>query len=181
MNTPPLPPPPLFTPPLLPKYVLLIMTSYGVEYPFGQFGSGILFLFPPNILFTSNLLVWWGQSVCGGEAGLGTVQTLFSKKIKHWWIISAILFKSITSHTDCYEENSIPSRTSTTSTLYSKLFTSCSGHRLSSISSLTPLFLSPSPSSPSLSSFPSTVISPLIYVPSLNCISQPTVAYHRQV
>ena len=43
---------------LLPVYILG-MTSYGMEYPFGQFGSAVLAVSPPNFLCPSSLLTGW--------------------------------------------------------------------------------------------------------------------------
>ena len=40
--------------PLSPVYILG-MTSHGMEYPFGQFGSPVLAVSPPNFLCTSKL------------------------------------------------------------------------------------------------------------------------------
>lgn len=139
------------------------------------FCSLLAFCSPPNFLFDEG-------RVCVGGCRPWHCSNTFQQKNKTLVNYKCFfIHKSITPHTDCYEENSIPSRISTASTLYSKVFTTCSGHRLSSISSLTPFFLSPSHLSPSLSSFSPTVIIPLIYEPSLNYIPQPTVAYHRQV
>ena len=45
---PPLPPPP-------PRFYTE-QTSYGMEYPFGQFGSAVLAMSPPKILPTPSLL-----------------------------------------------------------------------------------------------------------------------------
>ena len=56
---PPLPPPP-------PRFYAE-QTSYGMEYPFGQFGSAVLDLSPPKILPTPSLLVRGGNA---GETAL---------------------------------------------------------------------------------------------------------------
>ncbi|GAB0203719.1 mitochondrial enolase superfamily member 1 [Grus japonensis] len=42
------------------------MRSYGMEYPFGQFGSAVLAVSPPKILPTPNLLAFGGE---GGDVG----------------------------------------------------------------------------------------------------------------
>lgn len=47
--------PPL--PPSLPQLLLLSMTPYGMGYPFGLSGSGILSMSPPNSLWISNSLL----------------------------------------------------------------------------------------------------------------------------
>ena len=49
-----------FTPPsqFLPVY-RLGMTSYGMEYSFGQFGSAVLAVSPPSFLCPSSLLAGW--------------------------------------------------------------------------------------------------------------------------
>lgn len=36
------------------------MMPYGMKYPFGQFGSGVLVVFPPQPLLTPSLLVFAG-------------------------------------------------------------------------------------------------------------------------
>ena len=43
----------------LPPVYILGMTSHGVEYPFGQFGSAVLAVSPPNFLCPSSLLAGW--------------------------------------------------------------------------------------------------------------------------
>lgn len=43
-------------PPANLRSFLFIMTSYGIEYPFGQFGSAVLAVSPPSFLCTSSLL-----------------------------------------------------------------------------------------------------------------------------
>ena len=50
-NAPPHPPPP-------PRFYTE-QTSYGMEYPFGQFGSAVLAVSPPNFLCPSSLLAGW--------------------------------------------------------------------------------------------------------------------------
>ena len=48
------------TPPgQLPPVYTLSMTSYGMEYPFGQFGSAVLAVSLPNFLCPSSLLAGW--------------------------------------------------------------------------------------------------------------------------
>jgi len=46
--------PPL--PPSSPSFTLLSMTSYGMEYPFGQLGSAVPAVPPPSSLCTPSLL-----------------------------------------------------------------------------------------------------------------------------
>jgi len=41
---------------LSPQFLLLSMTLYGMEYPFGRFGSAIQIVSPPNFLPTPSLL-----------------------------------------------------------------------------------------------------------------------------
>ena len=43
----------------LPPVYILGMTSHGTEYPFGQFGSAVLAVSPPNFLFLSSLPAGW--------------------------------------------------------------------------------------------------------------------------
>ena len=43
----------------LPPVYILGMTSHGMEYPFGQFGSAVLAVSPPNFLCPSSLLAGW--------------------------------------------------------------------------------------------------------------------------
>ena len=43
----------------LPPVYILGMTSHGMEYPLGQFGSAALAVSPPNILCPSSLLAGW--------------------------------------------------------------------------------------------------------------------------
>ena len=43
----------------LPPVYILDMTSHGMEYPFGQFGSGALAVSPPKFLCPSSLLAGW--------------------------------------------------------------------------------------------------------------------------
>ena len=43
---------------LHPVYILG-MTSCGMEYPFGQFGSAVLAVSPPSFLCSSSLLAGW--------------------------------------------------------------------------------------------------------------------------
>ena len=40
----------------LPQFLLLSMTLYGIEYPFGQVRSAVLAMSPPNLLPTSSIL-----------------------------------------------------------------------------------------------------------------------------
>ena len=40
----------------LPPVYILGMTSHGLEYPFGQFGSAVLAVSPPNFLCPSSFL-----------------------------------------------------------------------------------------------------------------------------
>ena len=48
------------TPPgQLPPVYILGMISYGMEYPFGQFGSAVLAVSPPSFLCPSSLLAGW--------------------------------------------------------------------------------------------------------------------------
>ena len=50
------------TPPSqLPPVYILGMTSYGMEYSFGQFGSAVLAVSPPNFLCPSSLLAGWAR------------------------------------------------------------------------------------------------------------------------
>ena len=46
------------TTPLAPVYIL-DMTSHGMEYPVGQFGSAVLAVSPPKFLCPSSLLAGW--------------------------------------------------------------------------------------------------------------------------
>ena len=43
----------------LPLVYILGMTSYGMEYSFGQLGSAVLAVSPPNFLCPSSLLAGW--------------------------------------------------------------------------------------------------------------------------
>ena len=43
----------------LPPFYVLGMMSNGMEYPFGQFGSAVLAVSPPNFLRPSSLLAGW--------------------------------------------------------------------------------------------------------------------------
>ena len=43
----------------LPSVYILGMTSYGMEYPFGQLGSAVLAVSPPNFSCPSSLLAGW--------------------------------------------------------------------------------------------------------------------------
>ena len=43
----------------LPPVYILGMTSHGMEYSFGQFGSAVLAVSPPNSLCPSSLLTGW--------------------------------------------------------------------------------------------------------------------------
>ena len=43
----------------LPPVYILGMTSHGMEYPFGQFGSAVLAVSPPSFLCPSSLLAGW--------------------------------------------------------------------------------------------------------------------------
>ena len=43
----------------LPPVYILGMSSYGMEYPSGQFGSALLAVSPPNLLCPSSLLAGW--------------------------------------------------------------------------------------------------------------------------
>ena len=43
----------------LPPVYILGMTSHGMEYPVGQFGSGLLAVHPPNFFCPSSLLAGW--------------------------------------------------------------------------------------------------------------------------
>ena len=45
-----------FPPTPLPPVYILDVTSHGLEYPFGQFGSAVLAVCPPNFLCPSSLL-----------------------------------------------------------------------------------------------------------------------------
>ena len=45
----------------LPPVYILGMMSHGTEYPFGQFGSAILAVSPPNFLCSSSLLAVWAS------------------------------------------------------------------------------------------------------------------------
>ena len=44
--------------PTPPVYILAV-TSHGMEYPFGHFGSAALAVSPPNFLCPSSLLTGW--------------------------------------------------------------------------------------------------------------------------
>ncbi|KAK4807191.1 hypothetical protein QYF61_024311 [Mycteria americana] len=57
---------------------LFSMTSYGMEYPFHQFGSAVLVVSPPSFLCTSSLLA--------GRAD-GDLD-----RLEHWAIISGMKF-----------------------------------------------------------------------------------------
>ena len=45
----------------LPSVYILGMTSHGMEYPFGQFGSAVPAVSPPNSLCPSSLLAGWAR------------------------------------------------------------------------------------------------------------------------
>ena len=47
----------------LPPVYILDTTSRGMEYPFGQFGSAVLAVSPPNFLCPSSLLAGWASEV----------------------------------------------------------------------------------------------------------------------
>ena len=47
------------SPSQLPSVYTLGMTSYGMEYSFGQFGSAVLAVSPPSFLCPSSLLAGW--------------------------------------------------------------------------------------------------------------------------
>jgi len=51
----PIPEQPLQSTSQLPAVYILSMASYGMEYPFGQFGYAVLAVLPPSFLRTSSL------------------------------------------------------------------------------------------------------------------------------
>ena len=50
-----------YPPGQLPPVYILGMTSHGMEYPFGQFGSAVLAVSPPSFLCPSSLLAGWAS------------------------------------------------------------------------------------------------------------------------
>ena len=55
----PVPEQPSASPSQLPPVYILGMASFGMEYPFGHFGSAVLAVSPPSFLCPSSLLVGW--------------------------------------------------------------------------------------------------------------------------
>ena len=58
-NQRPVSPQVVIPPPPLPPVYILDMTSQGVEYPFGHFGSAALAVSPSNFLCPSSFLAGW--------------------------------------------------------------------------------------------------------------------------
>jgi len=84
------------------------MMSYGIQYPFGQFKSSVLFLFHPSSL---------GPSLSPGSA-----QHCLAATVTHQWVISIVfLLEPMLTHNivpDTKENNSFSAETKAISTPY---------------------------------------------------------------
>lgn len=88
------------SPPPLPQLLLPSMMLYGMEYPFGRFGSVV----PSQLLVPALLLAWQHEKQKSPRLCASTAQ----QQVKHLHIISTILLKKKKSrtqhHISLYEE-----------------------------------------------------------------------------